>query len=208
MAAGPWREVRVYDADDLVHWIEQVPTVGLWLATRLEKRPEGTRELEEVWKEWSLATQWPLTEDLVLSDRDQSAAEVLLAPRRPLRPIAASHIVRRGGGIPPRHAWRASGRSRHGLPRTPPCGDHCSGGAGAGQRPCGTYPNLDRAGSWASAEPRQQGSLRAAGIRRRPHVARRSTHARATLAGKDLQRPAGRWHRQAPCRGACPRQRP
>lgn len=74
---GPWREVRVYDADDLVHWIEQTPAVGLWLATRLGKRPPGTRELEEIWKEWSLATQWPLTEDLVLSDRDQDAADVL-----------------------------------------------------------------------------------------------------------------------------------
>jgi transcriptional regulator with XRE-family HTH domain len=74
---GPWRAVRVYDADDLVHWIEQTPAVGLWLATRLGKRPPGTRQLEEVWEEWSLATQWPLTEDLVLSDRDEDAAEVL-----------------------------------------------------------------------------------------------------------------------------------
>jgi hypothetical protein len=30
-----------------------------------------------MWLEWSLATQWPLTEDLVLSDRDQDSAEVL-----------------------------------------------------------------------------------------------------------------------------------
>ncbi len=74
---GPWRKVLAYDADDLVHWIEQTPAVGLWLAARLGKRPPGTRELEEVWEEWSLATQWPLTEDLVLSDRDQDAAEVL-----------------------------------------------------------------------------------------------------------------------------------
>ena len=74
---GPWRDVRVYDADDLVHWIEQTPAVGLWLATRLGNRPEGTRELDEVWEEWSLATQWPLTEDLVLSDRDEDAAETL-----------------------------------------------------------------------------------------------------------------------------------
>ena len=68
---------EAYDADDLVHWIEQTPAVGLWLATRLGKRPAGTRELEEVWEEWSLATKWPLTDDLVLSDRDQDAAEVL-----------------------------------------------------------------------------------------------------------------------------------
>ncbi len=51
--------------------------MGQWLATRLGKRPPGTRQLEEVWEEWSLATQWPLTEDLVLSDRDEDAAEVL-----------------------------------------------------------------------------------------------------------------------------------
>ncbi|MDZ4319731.1 MAG: hypothetical protein U1A07_12990, partial [Phenylobacterium sp.] len=77
ITAGPWKDVRVYDADDLVHWIEQTPAVGLWLATRLDKRPKGTRELDEVWEEWSLATQWPLTADLVLSDRDQDAAEVM-----------------------------------------------------------------------------------------------------------------------------------
>lgn len=76
-AEGVWREVRAYDGDDLVHWIEQTPAIGLWLAARLGKRPPGIRELDELWKEWSLATEWPLTEDLVLSDRDQDAAEVL-----------------------------------------------------------------------------------------------------------------------------------
>jgi transcriptional regulator with XRE-family HTH domain len=42
-AKGPWREVRVYDADDLVHWIEKHPAVGLWIAARLNKRPPGAR---------------------------------------------------------------------------------------------------------------------------------------------------------------------
>lgn len=76
-AEGVWREVRAYDANDLVHWIEQAPAVGLWLANRLGKRPDGIRELDNLWEEWSRATQWPLTADLVLSDRDQDAAEVL-----------------------------------------------------------------------------------------------------------------------------------
>jgi hypothetical protein len=76
-AKGPWRDVRVHDADDLVHWIEQTPAVGLWLANRLNKRPEGTRELDAMWEEWSRATQWPLSEVLVLSDRDQDAAALL-----------------------------------------------------------------------------------------------------------------------------------
>ncbi len=76
-AAGPWHDVRVYDADDLVHWIEQHPAVGLWIAARLNKRPPGTRELDEIWDEWSLATEWPLTEDIVLTDRSEDSAEVL-----------------------------------------------------------------------------------------------------------------------------------
>ena len=76
-AKGPWHEVRVYDADDLVHWIEQHPAVGLWIAGRLDKRPPGTRELDEVWEEWSLATEWRLTEDLVLADRSEDSAEIL-----------------------------------------------------------------------------------------------------------------------------------
>ena len=76
-ARGPWRDVRVYDADDLVHWIEQHPAVGLWIAARLDKRPPGTRELDEVWEEWSLATTWRLTEDLVLADRSEDSAEIL-----------------------------------------------------------------------------------------------------------------------------------
>jgi DNA-binding XRE family transcriptional regulator len=73
---GVWREVRAYDASNLVHWLEQAPAVGLWLACRLGERPPGTRELDECWEEWSLATEWPLNADLVLSDRDQDAADV------------------------------------------------------------------------------------------------------------------------------------
>ncbi|CAB3926027.1 helix-turn-helix domain-containing protein [Achromobacter deleyi] len=76
-AEGHWRQVFAYDADDLIHWIEKTPGVGLWLASRLGKRPPGLREVDEVWEEWSLATEWPLTEELVLSDRDQDAIEVL-----------------------------------------------------------------------------------------------------------------------------------
>lgn len=75
--SGPWSDVRVYDADDLVHWIEITPAVGLWLATYLGKRPEGTTELEAAWEEWSLSTEWPITKELVLWDRDETAAQVL-----------------------------------------------------------------------------------------------------------------------------------
>ena len=74
---GKWRDVRVYDATDLVQWIAQHPSIGLWLAVSIGKRPQGAHQLEEVWREWSLATQWPLSQDLILADRDTEAAKVL-----------------------------------------------------------------------------------------------------------------------------------
>lgn len=74
---GIWRDVRAYDGDNLVHWIELYPAVGQWIATRLGKRPSGVRNLDEVWLEWSLATRWPLTAELVLTDRDEDATAIL-----------------------------------------------------------------------------------------------------------------------------------
>lgn len=74
---GAWKDVKAYDGTDLVHWVEQYPAVGQWLATALGKRPPGVRQLEEVWLEWSLATQRPLPPDLVLSDRDEDSAVLL-----------------------------------------------------------------------------------------------------------------------------------
>ncbi len=76
-ALNQWADVRAYDATDLVHWIEQYPAVGQWLVSLLGMRPTGARQLEDVWEEWSLATQWPLTEELILSDRDEDAVAVL-----------------------------------------------------------------------------------------------------------------------------------
>jgi transcriptional regulator with XRE-family HTH domain len=74
---GGWHDVRAYDATDLIHWIELYPAVGQWLATLVRKRPPGVRQLEEVWQEWSLATQHPLSQDLILADRDEDAIAVL-----------------------------------------------------------------------------------------------------------------------------------
>jgi transcriptional regulator with XRE-family HTH domain len=76
-AKGAWRDTRAYDGADLVHWIELYPAVGQWLATSFGKRPAGARQLEEIWQEWSLATQWQLTTELILSDRDEDAVALL-----------------------------------------------------------------------------------------------------------------------------------
>lgn len=74
--AGSWRDIRVIDADDLVHWLELEPAVAQWLAVRIGRRPEGLQNLEETWEEWSKATNPPLGPSVLLADRDVQAAEV------------------------------------------------------------------------------------------------------------------------------------
>jgi DNA-binding XRE family transcriptional regulator len=80
---GIWRDVRVYDGTDLVHWIETYPAVGQWLATYLRKRPTGAHQLEEIWNEWSRATEWPITAELILAGRDEQATILLRWLRSP-----------------------------------------------------------------------------------------------------------------------------
>lgn len=77
IADGQWADVRVYDADDLVHWIELCPSVGAWLASKIGKRPANVRLLEEAWSEWSLSTVPPITTELTLAGRDNEAAMAL-----------------------------------------------------------------------------------------------------------------------------------
>lgn len=76
-AERKWADVRAYDADDLVHWIELFPAVGHWLAVRIGKRPAGLQQLDEVWDEWSLSTRWPLSSELIRAERDEEQSRVL-----------------------------------------------------------------------------------------------------------------------------------
>lgn len=76
-AKGIWKDVRAYDADDLVDWIECHPGVGQWLAARIGKRPRDLQSIAEIWEDWSGATQVPLSGELTRIGRDQDAASVL-----------------------------------------------------------------------------------------------------------------------------------
>ncbi len=48
-AEGVWRDVRVVDGDELVHWLDRHAGVAEWLAVRIGRRPAGLRNLPEVW---------------------------------------------------------------------------------------------------------------------------------------------------------------
>jgi transcriptional regulator with XRE-family HTH domain len=76
-ALGFWRDVCVIDGDDLVHLLETCPAVAQWLSIKLGRRPQGLRNMEEVWAEWIRATEIPLTAEVLLTGRDEDQAAVL-----------------------------------------------------------------------------------------------------------------------------------
>ena len=76
-ARGIWRDVIAIDGDDLVHWLETYPAVAQWLSVKIGRRPQGLRNMEEVWAEWVRATKLPLTPDVLLTDRDENHIAVL-----------------------------------------------------------------------------------------------------------------------------------
>lgn len=89
VAEKKWANVVAYDADDFVHWIEQYPAVAQWLAVVIGRRPPDLKMLSEIWDEWASSTQWPLSSDVILVDRDEEATTVL----RWLRREASSLVV-------------------------------------------------------------------------------------------------------------------
>jgi len=62
---GQWREVRVFDADDLHAWLEQAPAVHYWISQVLGKVTEGVHSIEAFFEDWSAATNPPITPALI-----------------------------------------------------------------------------------------------------------------------------------------------
>lgn len=84
-AEGKWREVRVYDADDIEAWLEATPATHAWLSHQLGKRPDDVWDLETWWDGWSQATRPPVTADLLLAGRDSAVEEIQHGYARPQR---------------------------------------------------------------------------------------------------------------------------
>ena len=74
---GPWREVRVLDADNLEAWLTLAPAVHEWISRLLGKNPGGVQDLESFWSNWREATQPLLSTELIISGRDAVADHLL-----------------------------------------------------------------------------------------------------------------------------------
>lgn len=68
-AEGAWREVRAYDVDDLVQWLETAAGVHHWLSRLLGKVPTDVVDISDRWLDWASVTDPPVSEELLLAGR-------------------------------------------------------------------------------------------------------------------------------------------
>lgn len=66
-----FRDVKVYDADNLETWLEQAPGVHLWFSRLVGKSPRDAADLDSFWQEWSRATIPDTSPWLVVAGRGE-----------------------------------------------------------------------------------------------------------------------------------------
>jgi transcriptional regulator with XRE-family HTH domain len=66
---GVWKEVRVLDADSIEAWLELAPAVDTWFARLLDKRTEGTIDIDDYWKNLAATTEPQLMPKVFLTPR-------------------------------------------------------------------------------------------------------------------------------------------
>lgn len=75
---GTWKNVVVYTAVELEHWIEKCPSVGMWLAEKRRLLPSGGCELPEIyWNKWAQGKDYKLPYEIVLPGREEASKEVV-----------------------------------------------------------------------------------------------------------------------------------
>lgn len=78
---GPgWKEVVIYTAVELERWIENTPSVGMWLAEKLRKLPAGGYMCPETyWNRWAQGKSITLPYEIILPGREEVIGKVIEA---------------------------------------------------------------------------------------------------------------------------------
>ena len=71
-----WRDVRVFDADDLQTWLEAKRAVHQWFSRTIGRQPLGCDDLESFWESWAGATSPTLLPNLLLAGREAVVDDV------------------------------------------------------------------------------------------------------------------------------------
>ncbi len=79
-----WKKLVVYTAVELEVWIEKCPTVGLWLADKLNVLNAGAYQLPDMfWMQWASGDKYSLPYQIVTAGRGQAIDSVLKACLKP-----------------------------------------------------------------------------------------------------------------------------
>ncbi len=69
-----WRDVFAYDANDIEHWLDLLPTVDLWFARLIGKPLEDVIHMEQYWESLKSIAEVRLKPELFLASRDEEIA--------------------------------------------------------------------------------------------------------------------------------------
>lgn len=83
---GVWKDVKMYDAQDLEEWMDLSPTVAAWLAVKqLGILPsEGIQPADDFWEEWSTGNRINFVPEVVLAGRAEQSKALLDRSKKPV----------------------------------------------------------------------------------------------------------------------------
>ena len=92
--AGPWKDVRVFDVDNLMSALEEAHAVHVRLSEILGKPATGVRTIEEWWQAFCAKSSPAVSTEIALAGRADQAAQLLmlLDENRPFTTIRAKSI--------------------------------------------------------------------------------------------------------------------
>ncbi|MFQ6308771.1 hypothetical protein [Lysobacter capsici] len=72
-----WKDVHVIDADNLEEWLDQSPSVTVWLLYKLGLGTPDMRSIEQYWDDYRLGCNPQLSEGLLLAGRKEQAEKLV-----------------------------------------------------------------------------------------------------------------------------------
>ncbi|WP_375577727.1 hypothetical protein ABWH96_11775 [Marivirga tractuosa] len=72
-----WKDIKIYDADDLEMWIELHPAIGLWLARRLRLvPPKNIESATDFWNIFTDAKEFTFSSELIIAGRNKQKSQI------------------------------------------------------------------------------------------------------------------------------------
>ena len=67
-----WKDIKIFDADDIETWLDFDPATTSWLAYILEKPRNNGKSFEEIQSNWLASTKVPLDKNVILARADST----------------------------------------------------------------------------------------------------------------------------------------